>query len=298
MKETATSGPKPPYTPLILTAWAAMLLASDLPDMLWRLFAPEPSWLSWAKFALLGAFLLVTLASRSLRPLWPFAMMFLTVKLAALPNALAWWTCAFPGRTLSYATGQLAIQLGELLVMVVVLLVLWAIRRDRRAFFLAKGDLAALLEPVRWLGIGPGEKWSTFGWIIGGAMFAGMLTFLALAGALPFGRLSQAAPRLWTILVFPAMNAISEELTLRLPLLATTHHVIGKQNALWLTAVYFGLAHVLHGDPNGLIGFVVIALPVFLLGKSMLETRGSLWAIVMHFLGDIPIFSMYALNAA
>jgi membrane protease YdiL (CAAX protease family) len=166
--------------------------------------------------------------------------------------------------------------------MAAVLLMLWAVQRDRRVFFLARGDLAAPLEPVRWLGIGAGEKWSSFGWIV---------------GALPLGRLSQAAPLLWTIVLFPAMNAIGEELTPRLPLLATTHEGIGKQHALWLTAVYFGLAHVLHGDPSGLIGFAVIALPVYLLGKSLLETRGALWAIVMHFLGDIPLFAMYALSA-
>jgi len=297
MEEASAPSPKNGRVPLVLAAWAVMLLASDLSDILWRLFKPEPGWLSPAKFAVPIAFLLVTLAARWLRQLCPFAVMLLAIKLAALPNMLACWSYVFPGRVVSYATGQFVIQVGELLVMTIVLLVLWIIKRDRRSFFLAKGDLTARLEPVGWLGIGRGEKWSTFGWIIGGAMFAGMLTFLALAGALPFSRLSGAAPLLWTILVFPAMNAVGEELTLRLPLLATTHLVIGKQNALWLTAVYFGLAHVLHGDPKGLIGFVVIALPVYLLGKSMLETRGSLWAIVMHFLGDVPIFAMYMLNA-
>jgi hypothetical protein len=199
--------------------------------------------------------------------------------------------------TPSYATSQLAIQIGELAVMVIVLAVLWAVVRDRRAFFLARGNVAAPLEPVRWLGIGAGEKWSTFGWIIGGIMFVGMSALLILAGVLPPAQIPSAAPLWWTVILFPVMNAVGEELTYRLPLLATTHTVIGKQHALWLTAVYFGLAHVLHGDPNGLIGFVVIALPVYLMGKSILETRGSLWAIGMHFLGDIPIFAMYALRA-
>jgi hypothetical protein len=37
----------------------------------------------------LGALLLLAPALRPLRPLWPFAVMFLAVKLAALPNALA-----------------------------------------------------------------------------------------------------------------------------------------------------------------------------------------------------------------
>ncbi len=292
------SAPDSPSRPLIPVAWAAMLLGSDLPDIVWRLFAPEPGWLGWGKLALLGAFLLVTLGWRPLRRLWPFAMLFLAVKLSVLPNALAWWTALPPDLTSGYAAGQLAIQIGELVVMLAVLLLLWAVMRDRRASFLTRGDLSAPLEPVRWLGIGAGERWSTFGWIIGGAMFAGMAAFLILAGALALERLPQSIPLLWTVALFPAMNAVGEVLTFRVPLLATTHAVIGKQNGLWLTAVYFGLAHVLHGDPRGLIGFVIIALPVYLVGKSILETRGSLWAIVMHVLGDIPIFAMYAVAAA
>ncbi len=56
-----------------------------------------------------------------------------------------------PYRSFSYPTGQFAVQVFELVVTTIFLLVLWAIRRDRRSFFLAKGDLAALLERVRWL---------------------------------------------------------------------------------------------------------------------------------------------------
>ena len=61
----------------------------------------------------------------------------------------------------------------------------------------------------------------------------------------------------------------------------------------------FAIAQALIALVPRLFGvFVVIALPVYRLGKSMLETRGSLWAIGMHFLGDIPIFGLYAVLAA
>ena len=105
------------------------------------------------------------------------------------------------------------------------------------------------------------------------------------------------------------MNAIGEELTFRAPLLATLRGITGtspaefaakgdgRQSALWLTSVYFGLAHYLNGDPSGWIGFLLTAFIAYVLGKSIYETRGIFWAWFIHFVADIPIFMLYALNA-
>ena len=70
----------------------------------------------------------------------------------------------------------------------------------------------------------------------------------------------------------------------------------------WLILVsrlaLFAIAQALIALVPRLFGvFVVIALPVYLLGKSMPETRGSLWAIATPFLGDVPIFAMNARRA-
>jgi hypothetical protein len=46
--------------------------------------------------------------------------------------------------------------------------------------------------------------------------------------------------------------------------------------------------------PNGIPGFLMTTLVGYLLAKSMLEMRGSLWALFIHMMADIPIFELYA----
>jgi hypothetical protein len=48
-------------------------------------------------------------------------------------------------------------------VALAVMAALWLVKRHRAEFFLAKGDLDAPIEPVRWLGIGRGGSWRTLG---------------------------------------------------------------------------------------------------------------------------------------
>ena len=63
-----------------------------------------------------------------------------------------------------------------------------------------------------------------------------------------------------------------------------------------LLAFFFGLAHYLYGSPSGVIGFLMTGFLAWLLGKSMLETRGLFWAWFIHFLADVIIFASYAIS--
>jgi hypothetical protein len=49
------------------------------------------------------------------------------------------------------------------------------------------------------------------------------------------------------------------------------------------------------GSPPGVPGIILTGFLAFLLAKSMLETRGMLWAWIMHFVPDVFIFLSYAL---
>ena len=63
---------------MILTAWAVMLVVSDLPDILiTTLGGTIPPWMLWAKAGFLAAFLVLTLAWKAVRPLWQYAVIFL-----------------------------------------------------------------------------------------------------------------------------------------------------------------------------------------------------------------------------
>lgn len=79
---------------VLVFAWAAILLISDLPDVLWdALIGPAPAWLFWAKVVLLGAGLALCLLWKPIRPLWQFMLVFLVFYLAL---AVSDWVVAAP----------------------------------------------------------------------------------------------------------------------------------------------------------------------------------------------------------
>ena len=297
------AGWNPAGRALAYAAWAAVLFASDLPDILWDFFSsPVPAFLPGLKLAVLGIFLALCLAVKPLHRLWQLAVMlplvYLSPRLSAWIGKSALWGTLFGAGQDSFVPGQLIIQLSELAVMAAVVAILWVLKREPGAFFLVKGQIDAPLEPVPWLGIRQGETWRQFGWIFVGFFGIGTLIFVGIAGSSLLGRLGESFLLLPWAVLFAAMNGLGEELTFRAPLLSTTHEVLGRGSALWMTTIYFGLAHFLHGDPSGLIGFVLTAFVAYVLGKSMLETRGLFWAWLIHMAADIPIFILYVFSAS
>lgn len=286
---------------LVFFAWGLMLLVSDLPDILWyELAADIPGWLLWAKIGILVLGLGVCWLWRPLHALRPYAGIVLVFYLAQAASnwvdAQPWWQSRFAGADVSFTMFYLGGFIRDLGSAAVVIAALWAIYRKWSAFFLVKGQLDAPIEPVRWLGIGAGESWRVFGWIFaaGGVLGIAIPTFLGMR--LAPGTLLRAAPLLPSALFFAAINAFTEEAYFRAGFLATLHTVIGKNHALLLTSLFFGLAHYLYGSPPGVLGVLLPGFLAWLLGKSMLETKGFAWPWFIHFVADIVVFISYALN--
>ena len=287
---------------LIAAAGMATLLVSDLPNLVWRWFQAEPGWLYWVKVAFLAVFLLITLAVKNLRPLWKYAVIFLAFFLAnRLSDQIgetALWQNWFGGKEAPYAPFWWSQQLIQVIFTLIVLGITWLVLRRRQAFFLDIGQVNAELEPVCWLGIRKGQRWTKFGWIFAGIYAAGATLFVVLAYGKLLHNFGRIVPLLPLAVIFSAINAFTEEFTFRAPLLGSTHDVLGRQPALVISAVFFGLAHYLYGTPGGVPGLLMTAFVGYLLGKSMLETHGSFWALFTHMLADIPIFVLYALASA
>ncbi|MBN1425629.1 CPBP family intramembrane metalloprotease [Candidatus Fermentibacteria bacterium] len=287
-------------TALIPAAWVVMLVVSDLPDILITMLGGAiPSWVLWAKAGFLASFLVLCLTWRAIRPLWQYAAVFLvlllSLSLTGLIRTTDWFQSRFNYVGVSFFTGYAAVFVLDIIVALVVLTVLWLMKRDRRAFFLVKGQVNAPIEPVRWLGIRAGESWRTFGWIFA-AVAALAVAIPTILGIAPSSEVFlRALPLLPVALLLAAVNAFTEEAYFRCSLLSTLHEIIGKTHTLLLTVVYFGLAHWLHGSPPGLLGFLMVGFLAWLLGKAMLETRGFLWPWCIHFLPDAVIFFSYAL---
>jgi membrane protease YdiL (CAAX protease family) len=285
---------------LALSAWGAMLLVSDLPDILMSwLGVPLPSWMFWAKVAFLAVFLAMTRMSRAVRPLWQYAMalltLFVALGLTSLLRGTAWFQGHFNYRGVPFFTGYAAVMSLDIIVALAVIAVLWLMKRDRRAFFLTRGRMDAPIAPIRWLGIRPGGSWRTAGWVFAGvaalAVFIPAILAIAPSGAM----IRRSLPLLPAAVLFAAVNAFNEELYFRSSILSTLHDVIGGAHALGITVVFFALAHWLYGSPAGPAGFAMTGFLAWVMGRSMLETRGIAWPWLIHFAPDVVIFVSYAL---
>ena len=285
---------------LQVTAWAVMLIVSDLPDILMTwLGVSLPPWMFWAKAAFLAVFFVVTRMIRIVRPLWQYALalftLFLALGLTSLLRGTAWFQGHFNYRGVPYFTGFVAVMTLDILVAMAVIAVLWLMKRERRAFFLVKGRLDAPIEPIRWLGIKAGESWKTFTWIFAGiaSMAVAVPTILGIG---PSGAtLLKALPLLPACILLAAVNAFTEEAYFRCSLLSTLHDVIGRTHTLLLILVFFGLSHWLYGSPPGLPGFLMVGFLSWIMARSMLETRGMLSPWLIHFFPDVVVFFSYAL---
>jgi hypothetical protein len=184
----------------------------------------------------------------------------------------------------------------NLAVTLAVIAVLLALTRDRHAFYLARGDLAAPAAPIRWMGVGPGDRWSTVGPILAVAISGGTLAFLLLSGTPSAGLLGAAVASLPAILFAAALNAFNEEVSWKASLLSVLDGPVGSRDALRMTAAFFGIGHF-YGVPYGIVGVALAWFLGWILARSMLDTRGLAWAWCIHFLQDVLIFSFLAAAA-
>lgn len=289
-------------SPGVLAAWVVILLTSLLPRViLQEVFGQivSPDLQVGISLTVILAGLLATVASDSLRRLRPFLILMLVLvgaewlvfnRLDRLPYFSARLNSP------SFSTYMLAEQLLRLTVTLVIIAALFLVRRRPRDFFLAPGDLAAPVQPTRWLGVGPGLRWNRFGLVLTVLISLGTLAFLLIAGRPSPDLIQQALPFLPVIFLAAAMNAFNEEMTYKASILSLLESPVGGRQALFLVAAYFGIGHF-YGVPYGITGVLLAGFLGWILARSMMETRGLFWAWFIHFWQDVWIFSFLALGA-
>ncbi len=293
--------PKSPTKTLLAAAWATILLASLPKIILQELFQYKVSADLGAGIALLVGLtgFGLTFAWPALRSLRTFFGLFLTLvgvewlvytKIDQLPFYQSWLNNP------SFNVYMLAEQSLRLLVTLIIITVLFALKKTASAFFLVTGDTSAPVEPVKWLGAKPGERWNTFGRNFAFFISLGTLAFLVIAGRPPLDIVLRAIPFFPAILLAAALNAFNEEMTYKASFLSVLEEPAGRSQALLLMAAYFGIGHY-YGVPYGVIGVLMAGFLGWLLGKSMLETRGLFWAWFIHFWQDVLIFSFLAIGS-
>ncbi len=286
-------------SPVLYAAVIVTLVVSLLPNIIWQeTSGSTPSWLLWAKLAVLAILVVGGTFWNVLRPLRSYFAVLVALYLAEWASGLvgqtALWKSWF-GAT-PFTTNMFGNQVLRLLVALIMIAVLFAIKRKRSSFFLVKGQTDAPVEPIRWLGINGPIRWTRFGAYAALCISLGTLAFLVMAGAPSGDTLIKALPMLPMIILFALMNSFSEELNYRAAFLSTLNGVVSNQQAIMITAAFFGLGHF-YGVPYGIIGVLMAGFLGWLLGKAMLETRGFFWPWVIHFFQDVLIFSFMAIGS-
>lgn len=287
--------------PAITTvAWIVIVLSSLLPAILFtELGQGTPDWLLWTQLGGLVVLLGLTFVWPTVRPLRPLALVVMTIlagSWAVGALGISQRLSELLGGLSPFATTMLSEQGGRMAAMLLVVVVLWLIYRDRRAFFLTRGNLHATAAPVRWIGHTDPAPWSRLGPIAGVLISLGTLAFVWIAGRPSGEQLVATLPLLPVVLLVAAINAFNETMTYRASFLATLEGPVGAAQATLMAAVWFGIGHY-YGVPYGIIGVVMSTALGWFLARSVLETRGVFWAWAIHWLQDVVIFFFIAMGS-
>ena len=308
LKSTTTSIEKGASN-LAVIAWIVILVWGELPVIVLRIFVPAgasepyiPPWVAWVQVVLLAVFWLVTQISPSLKPLGGFTLALIAFMLGAAFIQPAIWRSAIVASWLneaSWGMKQIAIYGSKLITVTLMALTLIGSGIGRQELFLTLGNPRSPAKPTPFL---PGLK-EPLPW---GKVVRNLLPFFIVPmlivlwvqirpDATQFSRVLIFLP---AIILASTFNAFSEEFQFRSMLLPRLGPVLGASQAVLMTSVAFGLGH--YGpanNPNGLFGASLAGYLGWVAAKSMIETRGLVWAFVLHFLADFVIFSFSAMVA-
>jgi membrane protease YdiL (CAAX protease family) len=281
-------------------AWSAMLVGSAVPNIVCRVTGHgSPYFLPVTQTIILVLTAIAVDRWPRLRPLKGFLLTLAILRLGwffVAPVLADWRPIHDLSLTASWGAQQLIARL--LNVAGGILMVATVIGRGftREDLFLRVGQLDAPAKPEPLLWFRKPISWTQFG----------PQLLLIFGVALPLFLFFTLKPNfdtpvyLWELLPWAiataAVNAANEEFQFRCVPLAHLRGLLPLRECLWLTAIFFGLGHYF-GQPSGPIGVVMATIAGWLWAKSMVETRGLVWAFGIHMVQDMVIFYFLALAA-
>ena len=292
--------PRVSNPPARIIAWAAVII-STVPDIIWRESGHQMSFLFTAiESLLIAAAGIAVLAFPRLRGLTRFLLAVAALDFAwgyvapaladttfirSLSNDASWGARLFMARMMTLSGAVLA---GLTLI---------GSRITRRDLFLCLGDLAAPAQPITFLGLQKPVPWTWFGPAVILVFTLALTPFLYFSMRPDFDesdRILHAYP--W-ILAVAALNAASEEFQFRNLILAHLRNLFPPAEAVLVSAAFFALGHY-YGHPSGTTGVAMAGFAGWIWARSMIETRGSFWAFVIHMAQDIIILTFLSVGLA
>jgi hypothetical protein len=295
--------PSPGRAPLIV-AWAATLAASTLTLIPWReLLGGEPGWWWGATAIVVTSLFASTLLVEGLRPVRGYLTIISLIfflgfgggwqmGLVPLIRGSKLWIDSVENA--SWAVSALTTHILRLVIPLTILSYLLARGRSLRDIYLVKGDVSAVAEPSRLIGMNKSEPWTYIGSIFALIFSTGSVAFVLLSARPSADSLIRVLPLIPIAVVIAVINGFNEEFTLRAAPLSELVSAVGKDQALLMMTVFFGLGHF-YGVPSNIVGVALAGFLGWFLGKSILETRGFFWAWFIHFLQDVFVFAFLAM---
>ncbi len=290
-------------SPISWLTWATVLLVSDLPNAIWQAALGEPpGWLFWAKIGLLLGLVLAGLVWKPIKDIRSYFLLLMLLLLAL--SGMNWLrgTAAYLRweSSVSWVVAMGGYQALKLAVVLIMLIGLLLLGKKRADFFFKWGQLN---RPVK-SSTNPEKpaggylSWGGLGIILG--LCIAPLTFLFFGlGNLPSSSLLlKALPYFPTALLFAATNAFAEEMQFRASLIGDLQKVVGPDQAMWVTATFFGLAHYFGGSPAGIPGVLIAGLLGALFAKCMLGSKGLAVPWFIHFCQNAVIYAFWAIGSA
>ncbi len=293
----ARRAPSDPW--LRLVAWAAVI-GSTLPDIVWQESGHKISfWFTAVESLLIFAAALAALWVPRLRGLTRFliAIALLNLVWDYISPALAGLSSVRAVTdNVSWGARLFLARIFTLSGVVLVGLTLIGSGITQRDLFLCWGNPAAPAQPIPFLGLRKPVPWTWVGpaFILVFALVLAPYLYLTVH---PNFRLAERIGRTfpWSLAV-ATLNAASEEFQFRSVLLAHLRGLFRPAEMILLTAVYFGLGHY-YGQPSGPLGVLMAGFAGWIWARSMIETRGGVWAFFIHMVQDVVIFTFLAVGA-
>ena len=267
-----------------LGAWAAALLASLAPRVVWSALTQQDPPLALVFAQLLAVVVLSQLPI--VRPVRSYVVLLVGMVAGdALYQVVrstsawqAWWAGASEHERLFIDP------FFETLPSAGVALTLVRSGLTREELSLRIGELSRVLR----IG-GLAVTWWTAAPVLALLLAGPLLAQLSFTVRPDPGALPRALAFIPAAVVFAALNAFLEEFRFRAAPLACLVPVVGEGHALLVTAVLFGIGHF-YGHPAGLSGVVLAGLAGWLLGLAMRGTRGIVAPWLVHGAQDVLIF--------
>lgn len=289
---------------ITLYAWIIILFVSPIIDVVFlELQGGMPKYIMYIKCSVLVVLLILSIANNKLAPLRKYLLVLLLIllgsQLRTLIEGISLWTKMFRGGE-DFISINLSWQLIRLFQALLMIGMLFLLKEKPKDLYLVKGNPNAMAQPEKSImGLLLNKKaisWKRLGFEFSFLLCGGLLLFLLLAGGLPsVNQLKSILPYVPFIILFSVMNAFSEEVLVRSSIFSALSDVVKPRQVLLITSLYFGILHYT-GLPYGISGVLLSGFLGFVIGKSMLETKGFVWAWWIHFLVDIFNFSFLAMG--